>query len=111
MNTHKVFLAIILIIVFTILIFTVSNKRRKDIIESLGLFEQLQLQQRQQLQQQLQRQRQRLQRLKLQRQRLQRRLQLQRHEKLECINEKNKISSEKLEYENKYNRATKLFLK
>ena len=37
MNTHKLILAIILIIAFTILIFTVSNKRRKDITESFKL--------------------------------------------------------------------------
>jgi len=37
MNIHKVFLAIILIIAFTILIFTVSNKKRNDIVESLKI--------------------------------------------------------------------------
>jgi len=34
MNTHKEFITIMLIIVFTILIFTVSNKERNDIVES-----------------------------------------------------------------------------
>ena len=37
MNTHKAFITIMLIIVFTILIFTVSNKERNDIVESFNL--------------------------------------------------------------------------